>query len=387
MATLPPRTVVLRRNPKNLRILWLPVVLVLLGLVTAVTGVMWSGLTNVATGLVLFVTLGARAWATNEEPVEEEVPLELDGRELVIDDERFAIDRIGAGYLLGGGRVRMHFAERRLSTDLRFASPEAAEAFLEAIHLGPRQRVATFSAVASTPSSPLGWFLRLSPIFLGTILYVASGLNAIWLPVMLLVMMLSLWRRNVHVGSDGLRIERGFLWSRFVPHAAIEGLHILERKRRRDGVNVVVETDEDEHRVGFRSREEARAFVSRVEAAAAEALARGGDEPAAWVARLRASTQLGSPRRGAVTDGQLWRIVEGTRLRPVDRAAAAIALGPSLDEHARARVLDVAAATASPRLRVVLDAAVGGEDDEALAEALAELIEEDGARVPPKPLD
>jgi len=386
MSKVPPRAVVLRRNPKKLRILWLPALMALMGLFSAATGALWSGLTNVATGLALLFSFGTRAWSLNEEPRREDVPLEVGENTLRIGHDRHAIDQIGAGYRLGTHRVRLHLGERRLSTDLEFASAEDADAFLEGLQLGPQQRVATFPAVAATPSSVWGWLVRLGPVFVALASYLLAGMSAVWLPMILLVMVLSLWRRNVHVGSDGVRTERGLLWSRFVPHEAIEGTRIVEPKRRRDGLNVVIDTAEGEHRVGFRSRDEADAFRARIEAAAvsddgtpsAESLARGDDDVGAWVARLRASTHLGTPRRGAMTEGKLWRIVEATSQPPVERAAAAIALSPTLDERRRARVLDVAAATASPRLRVVLDAAGRGEDDEALTEALAELLAAEG---------
>ena len=84
----------------------------------------------------------------------------------------------------------------------------------------------------------------------------------------------------------------------------------------------------------------------------------------------------GAHRTAALAHQQLWNLVEGASVQPLQRAAAAVALGHRLDEPDKKRVAAVAASTASPRLRVVLEQVVDGAEDEALAEALAELEEE-----------
>jgi predicted transcriptional regulator len=70
-------------------------------------------------------------------------------------------------------------------------------------------------------------------------------------------------------------------------------------------------------------------------------------------------------------------LLEAASERPLKRAAAAVALGRELDPQTKKRVADVAAATASPRLRVVLEAVERDAEDDAVTDALAALAEED----------
>jgi hypothetical protein len=71
----------------------------------------------------------------------------------------------------------------------------------------------------------------------------------------------------------------------------------------------------------------------------------------------------------------LLGIVEDPARAPDERAAAAVALGTSLRDEDGERLRRVAAASASPKLRIAVDAALEG-DDAALVEALEALEEE-----------
>lgn len=142
----------------------------------------------------------------------------------------------------------------------------------------------------------------------------------------------------------------------------------------------------------------ARALAARIQdamrvhqlgTATPEALLRRGDRThATWVRALRTAPLLATHRRAAPTTEQLWRILEDPAGEALTRAAAAVALG-ELQESERARLARIACCTAAPRLRVALDALIEGENDEALAEALAALEEErriaKGPRLPPAP--
>jgi hypothetical protein len=105
-------------------------------------------------------------------------------------------------------------------------------------------------------------------------------------------------------------------------------------------------------------------------------VARGTRNPVEW---RRALEQLASAdpgyREPALRDEDLWRVVEDPRAREDARAAAAVLLRSRLDDGGRARVRIAAEASASPRLRVALDAAAAGSDD-ALDAALAELAQQ-----------
>jgi hypothetical protein len=95
---------------------------------------------------------------------------------------------------------------------------------------------------------------------------------------------------------------------------------------------------------------------------------------AAWLAHLRALTlrEAKGFRDAPVVPEALWKTVENGHAEPAVRAAAAVALGPSLDDDGRARLRVAAGTVAAPRLRVALSAAADG-DEEALSSALAEL--------------
>jgi hypothetical protein len=73
------------------------------------------------------------------------------------------------------------------------------------------------------------------------------------------------------------------------------------------------------------------------------------------------------------------RNVETTGERGSVRAAAAVALAPTLTEPERARLATVADGTTAPKLRIALEAATSS-DDEAIAEALAALDAEEESR-------
>lgn len=104
------------------------------------------------------------------------------------------------------------------------------------------------------------------------------------------------------------------------------------------------------------------------------ALDRRGKALSEWMAELRALTTRGARgfREAPVVPEALWKTVENGQAAPELRAAAAVALQPSLDEGGRARLRVAAATVVAPRLRVALSAAAEG-DEEGLSEALAAL--------------
>jgi hypothetical protein len=109
----------------------------------------------------------------------------------------------------------------------------------------------------------------------------------------------------------------------------------------------------------------------------AHALARGEHEHIEWVARLRALFDVGRHREAAMLPERLWRIVEDPKRASVERAAAAVALGPRLDEPERARLNRIATQAASQELRIALESVAGASDDATVTVALAELEREE----------
>jgi len=103
-------------------------------------------------------------------------------------------------------------------------------------------------------------------------------------------------------------------------------------------------------------------------------LERRGRPLGEWVLHLRALTEREASgfRAAPVVLEALWKTVENGNVGPAARAAAAVALGPSLDEGGRERLRVASRVVVAPKLRVALEAAAAG-DDEAVVGALGEL--------------
>jgi hypothetical protein len=109
-------------------------------------------------------------------------------------------------------------------------------------------------------------------------------------------------------------------------------------------------------------------------------LERRARPPAEWVRDLRAigAGARVDHRTPPVPAEALWTAVESIGADPGVRAAAAVALRDSLDSAGRRRLQELAGTTASPRLRVALEAVVEEREDSAVAEALAAAEAQDG---------
>lgn len=125
-----------------------------------------------------------------------------------------------------------------------------------------------------------------------------------------------------------------------------------------------------------RAREAMAASRGSAAPAAAAALLRKGQDLTTWLRALRATLDRGASgfRQAETVPEQLWSTVEDGAADPTERAAAAVALGPALDDAERERLRGVARVVVSPRLRVALEA-TAARDEAAEAEALAALEE------------
>jgi hypothetical protein len=104
-------------------------------------------------------------------------------------------------------------------------------------------------------------------------------------------------------------------------------------------------------------------------------LLRGSRPVPAWITALRGigAGANADNRTASVSQERLWRIAEDPAAEPVARAGAVVALAPALSPEERAKLRATARETVSPKLRVVIEAAVEGGDDAALAAKLSEL--------------
>lgn len=179
------------------------------------------------------------------------------------------------------------------------------------------------------------------------------------------------------VGTDGVLI-RWLGTKRFIPLSEIESVARMPAR-----VRLYLKGGKS-YDLFFRSSEntdvpEAGLLAERVQEALdrrgalhaldRSVLTRPDGDAASWIASLRTLVREGTFRDAAVSAEQLWQLVEDPLLDPAQRAAAAVALTPSLAEAGKARLRVVASSTAAPKLRIAFEAAAEGDDAE-LAEIL-----------------
>ena len=97
-------------------------------------------------------------------------------------------------------------------------------------------------------------------------------------------------------------------------------------------------------------------------------LARAGRGTLDWVRGLRALGEGQGGYRGiGLTPDHLWRIAEDASAPRESRVGAALALRSTLDDEGRRRLRVAAESSASPKVRVALEATADEVDDEAVA--------------------
>jgi hypothetical protein len=297
---------------------------------------------------------------------------------------------------------------------LGLSSADEARRMLARLGQGPDRHAASFSVTAAST----GWFLVralilslcvVSAIAGGWVVGVVergapiaiAGVLALFVAALTIVMRLP---STVTVGADGVLI-RGPRTRVFHPLSEIERAEVVEASstssvlvpifvrlhltqgRTRDVVAAQWGGFTDRIDARARAKAEASRLAERVNeaiaaragesrATRARALARDSRPIATWIAALRAATaRTQTFREEGLSVDELFEVVEDARATHEQRAAAAIALGPHLDDAGRARVRVAAETTAVPKLRVALEASLE-EDDRALGEAF-EALEND----------
>lgn len=203
---------------------------------------------------------------------------------------------------------------------------------------------------------------------------------------------------KIAVGIDGIHL--GWLWrKKFIPMADITSVVPMDDRvihvARRDGSSEKIFTSmrrrssfsgsdpyaiQQRDAVLARIREAKAAFTSGGPTADISSLiARGTRTQAEWLAELAKIRQglAGGAGYRDVTlrEDDLLRLVEDPKATEDARAGAALLLSGALDDEKRARIRVAAEASASPKLRVALDASTE-DDEEALHEAMGELENE-----------
>jgi hypothetical protein len=260
---------------------------------------------------------------------------------------------------------------------------------LNALGLDPSQRRARFRA-----SSPIyatvgrqmlftfglvfGW------MFVGAAI-AGTHLGGIAFFLMFPLLFGAMWPAKLDVGVDGI-LWKWLFWKKFIPMSDVQGVFREEERgiriQRKSGKDEVIYAAMRSRYKSNRGSQHRDAIVARVSetltayqartggADVATLIARGTRTKEEWVGALRKlARDDGGYRDAAVREEDLLRVLEDPGAPEDARAGAALVLKSRAKGELKERVRVAAEATASPKLRVVLDAAAN-EDDAALEEAL-----------------
>ncbi len=321
----------------------------------------------------------------------------VDDKEVRVGDDVISRDQIKSAELLPGVQnpiVRLSL-RGRADQDIVVRDQNAAHQLLMALGFDPTQTTASYHV-----RSPAIVKYRWAPILLVPIMMVlapfAAAVHAPWLiPLAVLALVLPYMApAKVTVGVDGVLVR--WLWTRaFIQTSNILFVERFEHgfgRSRVQGVKLTLKNGATlELPIGTRWNDEQRAMLQQrimdVVALAsssvhvedeARVLARGKMELRDWIGHLKAmgTGATATLRTAPVLPDQLWRVALDPAQPEVARAAAAVALTPTLDEPGRVRLAEVAKATAAPKLRVALERAASEATDEEMEEALRELERE-----------
>jgi hypothetical protein len=339
-------------------------------------------------GLFVFLNVWRRKPRARLEPVH----VATDASSMLVDDERIPRDAIKRAELVPWiNNTIVHASLRgRLDEEIVFDEENDAHAFLKQLGFDPSQTTASYrlASLAVTryrwvPFAFIPFFLLL--IVLGGALHV--NLAAVFPLALIALVPLMLAPAKVTVGVDGLLVK--WLWLR--EFVATKDIVFVKRfdtgsgKSRRRGIDIALPgrtvqlpmySDEAIATLEQRIRDViALARESTHVGEEALALARGELGVREWMAQLKAlgAGATATLRTAAVMPEHLWRVAEDPAQPPIKRAAAAIALAPSLGETDKERLSELAKTTAAPKLRVALERVAEDASDADVEEALKEL--------------
>jgi hypothetical protein len=401
-----------RRNPWILGLAMSPFLATIACLVSGALGSVPAAVLMPYT-LMLGVVLALTAWRRNARPVATEVRVHADPAGVTLTNEasgrrtHIRRDQVSAGLVLPGLAPRVVLRRRfRPTVELQLTTTNEARALLRAIGLDASQTVASFRTlsrmqakrryglgiaglnaalfflfVATSRAAPIGFVLLVASSVVSAILSAlptrfdvgADGVVLRWLG------------RSRFIGYDRIRavtrFDRRTTWGR----SAVRGVSLDLRSGEEVAVPVTSAGWSDPGEIAVieeRIRQAMETFRLGGTAADAAMLRRGGRGVRDWIVALRSlgAGANADMRTAPVGRERLFRIVEDPSLAPVDRAAAAVALGGDLDDEGRARLDAVAGAIAAPKLRFALEKAATAPDAAELEAALAELDEAPDAK-------
>jgi hypothetical protein len=280
----------------------------------------------------------------------------------------------------------------RIDEELVFDAEDDAHALLKKLGFDPSQTTATYR-VASLAATryrwapfmviPIGW----AAMMLASAVH--AKLGALFPLFLVTLLPLYVMPTTVTVGVDGVLIK--WLWVReFIATKDIIYVRRFDTgsgKNRRRGVElalpgrtVQLAMYSDELIVTVEQRiRDVIALAKGTTHVEDEALvlARGELGLRDWITKLKSigSGATATLRTAAVMPEQLWRVAEDPAQPAIKRAAAAVALAPTLAEPDKERLGELAKTTAAPKLRVALQNIADDAPDEELEEALRQLEE------------
>ena len=385
-----------RRNPWMTAASCIPWALIpVLLLLSWVTGAPFFALTpHLAIIGALVFTL---TWRRKPRALSETVRVRVTPSELRIADEIIPREAVKVAELLPGrpNPVVRVAARGRARQDVIVRDEKTAHVLLKALGFDPSQTTATYRlqslAIVRHRYAPLA---VIPIVFLAAML--AGSLHAPWIPALLpflivALLLLFLVPARLVVGVDGLLLQ--WLWMReFIPTKEIADVRrfVLGSGRNRvSGVELGLRNGRavklpigsvwgDDAAGVVQQRVEDVLALAKGSAHVAEdalLLARGDLEVRDWIGRLKAigTGATATLRTAPVMPERLWRVARDPEQAPLARAAAAVALAPSLDQGGRVRLAEVAKTTAAPKLRVALERAASDASEEEIEEALREI--------------
>ncbi len=333
-------------------------------------------------GLLSFIA----AWQRMPRAIRRRRNLRVDASTLSLGKEIVARSSITKAELVPTPDSPVVRLERRgrFAKNLVMRGDDEAHALLTALGYDVTQTTAAYK-IRSLALVRRQWLAVASlPFLFGMMTAFGVHLTPLVVPLFILTVLALFFKRtSLVVGADGLLVR--WLWIReFIAMKDISLVTEFEQGRgnnrvrgieifTRGGKSVKLPTLESAKPTIARRIHDVLALSQSVGHVENEALVlERGDLPLRdWIGRLKALGvgATATLRTQAVMPEQLWRVATDTTQPAITRAAAAVALAPTLDESGRVRLTELAKTTAAPKLRIALERAAE-DDDASLEEAL-----------------
>ena len=280
--------------------------------------------------------------------------------------------------------------KRRDSIEVLVENEGEGNALLRALALDPAHAVATFTARSGMIDNGVAQIALFVMLFGGwrLIPHTHGALRYALIAATVLAFVNGIWPTKIRVGADGVLVKT-LRKKTFYAYADVESVDASGKGVvlvMRSGARVPIPTVPIGSAASLTRDTLLKRLTDGLAAARGGAgdlgrvLAREGRTAHDWLVALRAlgAGQSSGYREASVDEEKLWAVVEDASAKPEARASAAAALRVK-GEAPVARLRATAEATASPKLRVALEAAAS-DDDAVLEQALAECEAEEDVR-------